>query len=80
MSLRPLRVFLEPGFLPAEQRRQRIELSFDGPVGADDGVGPLDQPHAHDALQQVVAQGTVGQREALVDQILAPGGFPHRRR
>ena len=40
-------------FFPAVQGRQWIEFAFDRPVSADDGVGSVKQPDAHDALQHV---------------------------
>ena len=40
-------------FFPAVQSRKWIELAFDGPIGADNGVGSVEQPDAHDALQHV---------------------------
>ena len=38
-------------FLPAVQHGQGVEFALDGPVGTDDGVGPVHQPDAHHALQ-----------------------------
>jgi hypothetical protein len=40
-------------FFPAVQSRQWIELAFDGPVSTNDGVGSVEQPDSHDALQHV---------------------------
>jgi hypothetical protein len=37
-------------FLPAVQGGQGVEFALDGPVGADHGVGPVDQPDAHHLL------------------------------
>jgi hypothetical protein len=40
-------------FFPTVQSRQWVELAFDGPVSTNDGVGSVEQPDSHDALQHV---------------------------
>jgi drug/metabolite transporter (DMT)-like permease len=60
VALGALGVFFKARFLPAKQGGQGVKFAFDGPVGANDGVGPFDQPHPHDALQQLVAPSLVG--------------------
>ena len=48
-------------FLPTVQHGQGVELSFDGPIGANHEVRATQQPDAHDALQEIGPFQPVGQ-------------------
>ena len=42
-------------FFPAVQGGQGVKLTFDGPIGTNDGIGPPHQPNTHNLLQHVGA-------------------------
>ena len=57
-------------FSPAVQRRQRVELALDGPVGADGGFLAAQQPHAQHLLQVGGQFLPFRQAQALLDQLV----------
>jgi hypothetical protein len=59
------------GLAPAVQRRQRVELALDRPVGADGLLAARQQPHAQHLLQVHRALVAVDHRLALGLQLLA---------
>jgi hypothetical protein len=58
-------------FFPTVQRRQGIELTFDGPISANDQLGPTEQPNAHHALKGIHSLLAVRHIEARLQQVLA---------
>ena len=67
------------GLAPAEQRRQRVELALDRPVGADAALAAADQPDAQHLLQVHRTLVPVGHGQALGLQLLAQRELVARR-
>lgn len=58
---------------PAVQCRQRVEFSLDRPVGANHGIRTAQQPDAHDLLQVLDANMSIGQPLTQFNQTFAQG-------
>ena len=58
-------------FFPAVQCGQRIKLALNGPIRANDHLGPAKQPNAHDALKGIHPFLAICHVEARVQQVFA---------